>query len=238
MDESDLLKSFCIDKKGSPDFKGRIQKVNSQKPDEEKQISQVSCRNSAFSELACANFISSKNEEIIDLFAWNSTLESDIKSLGAAKQEVFTEVKYLGEIPEITRLVFEAQKSRTGTAARTISPVGKIYNYIAFVIANAVCQLDSRKINLNQRRVCVIVDSSIDKLDIFRKYLEDGENWFEQYWPDLERELTFKNGQKDYIKTPVSGYLERTSDLILFERCNDWNLKIHWQKSFLKRAIK
>lgn len=231
MDEKELVEHYEIENRGSCLFRSRITlQVNQLEDDED--IRNLGHKNGAFAELACAYFLEKeRNERILDLEAWNKSCLADVKSyLEAENAEFFTQVKYLGEIPEVIKLGLKAQRSVTGTAVASISPVGKIYNYMALRITDAVIQFEDRNIDHKKRRVFVVVDSAIDRNNIFSTYLSNEENWFEgDDWNSLLSELKLNNAQKKYIERPFKHYLSRLNKLILARRDDKWNLTIYYQ---------
>lgn len=213
-----LLKQFGIEEKATCDFKKRLKESWLDIEDDFKRLQSFKSVLSAIIELITTEHLSKNGENILKIAATDASCCLDIESekLGS---RYYTEVKYLGEMRDINQLNLMAIRSGTGVAARSISPPGKIYNYIAWRIADAVGQFNDRNIDFDNRRLFIVFDNHgwemIKAARVFA-WLESQENWFEgEMLNSLIADLEPDSDKKNYFTKPIKDYLSKVGELVI-----------------------
>lgn len=208
-----ILKQFEIEEKARKDFKKRFEdKAFLEGKDQFKHYKIIW---SNMAELLSANFVvANNNERIKDLSAWNSDCKSDMIS---EKNSIvlFTEVKYLGQIPELINQIRNIIKNRNRPGAVAISGPEHIYGYINMRIADAVFQLEKNKICQEKRRVFFIMEKSPFTNNVMT-LLRNKKDWNRQVLAPLIKVLKISQEKaKRYRQESVKSLHEKTNILTI-----------------------
>lgn len=219
-----ILKEFEIENKGTADFKSRFEDKYFIKNMEAKELKYLNALLSPITELVVADYLSKDGEEIVGLSAC-SECPSDIKSKKAAT-EYFTEVKYIGEIPELHRLVRDTIKNNKLVGVGPIGDLGAIYNYVNMRIADTVFQLEGKNIDEKKRRVFVVIKSSEPFKRIVPSLIKK-EDWCDLSWNSLINSLGLSQEQANkYLSDTIENYYIRSGKLVVSLMDDSYNLKV------------
>ncbi|MDD5424389.1 MAG: hypothetical protein PHR74_03815 [Candidatus Omnitrophica bacterium] len=210
-----VLNKFDIEKKGTKDFKNRLKDKSLSRNTNEEGLSQSNAILSTLIELFVADYLNGvKYEEIVDLSAWNVDCLSDIHSRGG-KKEYYTEVKYLGEIPEEYELICNIIRKRRMFDANHIGTIGAFYNYVNLRIADAVFQFEKGNIPCENRRAFIVIKESLPMECIVPSLLKK-ENWDNLSWEALADSLNLSDkDRKKYMSDSIESYHKRAGELMI-----------------------
>lgn len=213
-----ILKKFNIEEKATKSFKGNLEERWLDEYDDRRRLQSSNRVLSSLAELSVANHLSINGEEIIQLSALSDECLSDIRSYDKSiGREYFTEVKYLGEIPDENQLVLQAM--RTGRpAVNFISPPAKIYNYYCIRIADAVLQLEKNDITCANRRIFLVISSLSRHLveHTAIAWLINRSDWIKDCTLDtLVSELSLDTRRITYFNNSVDTYINRGNKVVI-----------------------
>ncbi|MBD3379529.1 MAG: hypothetical protein GF408_03595 [Candidatus Omnitrophica bacterium] len=175
-----LITRFEIEKKGTTDFKARLKDVGG-----DNNLNKLNAEIAVISELLVADYLSSKGEGIQNLAAWEGSLEADIKSKCKKDEQIyFTEVKYLGEIPELYQVV----TNQISKGSTWLPDLKTLYTYVAIRIVDAIRQLVGIN-SAGQKRVFILIKSRIVANDNIIQEIRNPQDWDEGKLSELCNKL-------------------------------------------------
>ncbi len=127
----------------------------------------------------------------------------------------FTEVKYLGQIPELTNQIRDMIKNRNSAGAGSISGPEDIYSCMNMRIADAVLQLEKNKICQEKRRVFFIMEKSPFTNNV-TTLLRNKEDWNQQAFARLIKVLKISQEKGErYGQESVKSLHEKSNILTI-----------------------
>lgn len=227
----EVLSMFDIENSGSNDFKARFKD-----PIIENRVGDIKKYNaiqSLICELLVAEYFQKeKGEEIIGLQAWGNGCLSDIKSKdNKANITYYTEVKYLGPIPE----QYEAVKNGVNPSIE----MPTLQNYLHMRIVDAIRQLKEKSINgCDKKRVFMLLESSITSDDNILKAFQNGwgvttYSWDDKYLSHLCKGFSTEGKvleEKFYKEKSMLAWLGEIDSLIIayLDQAYNINIKVIW----------
>ncbi|MFH1645182.1 MAG: hypothetical protein ABIB11_02060 [Candidatus Omnitrophota bacterium] len=220
-----ILGKFEIEEKATKGFKGNLEERWLDEADDAKRHQLLNRVFSSLFEIITANHLSEEGEEIRLLSALDESCQSDIVSFNPKNNKKYvTEIKYLGEIPDVRQLNLDAIRKGC-SEVRSVSSPGMIFNYYCMRIADAVCQLEKAGIPVDERRVFLVIDSSnkdfVENTAI--SWLSERADWLKgSEWEALVSTLVLNEEQMNYKNTAVENYIARANEVVVAfgNRCN------------------
>jgi Uri superfamily endonuclease len=214
-----IFKDFDIENKATKYFKNSLKEEWLDANDDHRRSQLLNRVYSSLAELIVANILSTKGEKIEQLSALDKDCKSDIISKSNDdNQKYYSEVKYLGELPEDRQLTLDAIR-RNGVEVNHLPSPEQIYNYYCIRIADAVSQMEKAKIPLQERRVFLVIDSS-NNIELLEQtvieWIISNNNWFNgRPWDSLVTKLKLTNNQLKYRDKSVDFYTKETKELVI-----------------------
>lgn len=166
-------------------------------------------RIAAIGELLIADHLLRLEEEIVDLEAWNESCGSDIRSRKGV-EEYFTEVKYLGEIPELTNQVGH----KVVSAGFVCPDILKLYTYINMRIVDAIIQLNKKfATNRTKKRCYILLKSSITSCNTIMQGIRNKHDWDAQKLIELCK--TLKEPKEKYNQKNIADWQNEIDCLVI-----------------------
>lgn len=171
----ELLQKYKISEKGTDAFKGQLREnwLNAVRNRPANEVRNICNRTmAALAELAVADYLKNIGCKIIDLSAWNDEAP-DITY--ASDNEMYAEVKYLSDSPELYEQRVDAAKGNQYVS--WLPTLNQTLNYFFSRIAEAVLQLE--KYEKPSRHLFLVFDHIATFLgrDDFDRYYTEIDDW-------------------------------------------------------------
>ncbi len=213
-----LIKEFEICENYPDQFKHRLKEIWLEKDPEKRRNSSNNVM-SAFVELVVADYLKNLGYKIDNLEAWND-LACDVEYEDTIEKHFKVEIKYLPDPPDFYDQRITA--AITGGANCIDWSDDEMLNYVFFRIAEAVIQLEKKKISKGQRVVWLVFDALAQT--ITRRFIDHEffkfTNWVKENGnyvgiQEILKNLKNNDDRKKICDIPPQDWVKKIDRLVL-----------------------